>query len=132
MAVTFTDAEYGDVAEALEWPRQRIFRYPFAMTLMGPSQPFVLDARLGLLDEATKVRALALARDILARKAEAREELFDGLPDVTRAGEIHKDARLGYESRKAALSDMRHDLARMVDFAVNPQVGSAGQPCVIG
>ncbi len=132
MTVTFTDAEYGDIAEALEWPRQRVYRLPIPPSGFGPSQPFVLDARLTLLDAATKTIALERARAILTRKAEAREELFDGLPDVTRAGEIYKDARLGYESRKRALDDMRGELARMVDFVVNPQFSSTGHTRVIG
>lgn len=132
MAVTFTDPEYGDIAEALEWPRQRIYRHPYVPTGFGPAQPFVLDVRLALLDEPTKARALADARAILAAKKAAREDLLSGTPEVSKTCGITMDARAGYESRKRVIDDMRADLARMIDFVVNPHYVSAGQHRVIG
>jgi hypothetical protein len=129
---TWTDEEFGDVAEALEWPRDRVWRYPIFPWLSGPDQPAQLDGRLSFVSASNKALVLDLAREILARKKEARDELFDGLPDVTRAGEIYKDARLGYESRKRALDDMRQELARLVDYYLNPSYAPAGETRVIG
>lgn len=132
MAVTFTDAEYGDIAEALEWPRQRVWRLPYHDGQFGPAQPFVLDGRLALLDETTKVIALERAAAILTRKLETRDDFFDLLPSVTRAGEIFKDERKGYDDKQRVLDDMRQELARIVDFTVNPSYGASGSTRVCG
>lgn len=132
MAVSFTDLEYGDIAEALLWPRQREWRLPYHDGQLGPATPFVLDGRLSFLDEATKAVALERARTILSRTLETRDDFFDLLPNVTRAGEIYKDERKGYRDKQEVLSDMRDELARIVDFTVNPSCAASGGTRVIG
>lgn len=132
MAVVFTDAEYGRIARALGWPPQRAFRLPYYVSCLGPAQPFVLDARLALLDEATKTTALAMADKIILRTEEARDALFDLVPSVTRAGEVQKDEAKGYRDSVRVVGDMRAELARTVDFHVNPELDESGQVRAIG
>ncbi|HEU4411178.1 MAG TPA: hypothetical protein VFS43_38350 [Polyangiaceae bacterium] len=130
----FTDDEYAAVARALCWAPGRTFRLPVALPWgFGPRFAHGLDAKLAELPDGSKALALALAQEIVSRQQEARDETFDGLPDVTQAGEIKKDARFGYEVRQRVLADMRAELAQIVDYAVNPAaVSRAGNPMVVG
>jgi hypothetical protein len=131
---TWTDLEYGDVAEALDWPRDRVWRYPIFFAISGPVQYAQLDSRLALVSDANKAIVLERARAILEQRANARSAAFDLLPNVFQADTVKKDERAGYETRKRVILDMQAELARLVDYYVNPvsALGSSGQPIAIG
>ena len=120
IGTAWTDLEFGDVAEALLYPRERQVRHLFGLSPLDLGVQ-LLSQRLELVGQATKDIALQLARQINGREIEAFDEALDGLPNVQRFGNLYKDERVGYNVREEVMMKMRHKLARMLNVRVNPQ-----------
>jgi hypothetical protein len=125
MPTSWTDEEFAKVSEALLYPGARV-----ATVITGYSPAVAvaweLDARLQMLDEAGKARALQkaqailLAEDSLLGKALSCEQL-----NVIRVGDIQFDPRLGIDQSGRLITRARELLSAFVDFPVNPNASGA-------
>jgi hypothetical protein len=118
MSTVWTESELGDVLEALKYPREVRVRFLFSMQPVDLGLQLVCQ-KVALVGEQTKALALELARQILAREAEAFEEALDGLPNVSRFEGLYKDEQRGFEIRQMVLDKMRGNLATMLNVEVN-------------
>lgn len=120
MPTTWTDEEFAAVSEALLYPGARV-----ATVLTGYSPAVAvawqLDARLQMLDEGGKARAIEKARAInLAEQALLGKSLGEADLDVIRVGEIQLNPQLGIDQTSRLIARARQRLASFVDFPVNP------------
>lgn len=123
---TFSDDEYGRVARALLFPpyRKQVvgIGFMFGVDQLG----YALDAKLQQLSESAKADVLALADRILTAVREKHDAVTGcGTPDVTRVGEIQKNAQFGQQVRAREIDDMRAELALLTDHYVNPRAAGS-------